>query len=218
MRLHLDLVGVKLRDTEEELQKLRSQEELQKLRNKEQLQKLRNTQEELQNTKQLVKKVEERIDALENKPFVYLWKIHGFRKLSRQAKTGYKDEIDSTPFHTSKLGYKVRINLCPNGYGEGKNTHLSIFIFIMKGDYDCILQWPFSKQVTFTLIHPKENPEDRDNISSTLKNEGKCDWNSRPTKNKNSVGTGFHKFVSHDKLMGGGYILDGTIFIEASIV
>ena len=187
MRLHLDLVGVKLRDTEEELQKLRNkgeelqklrntQEELQKLRNKEQLQTLRNTQEELHNTKQLVKKLEERINALEKKPFVYLWKIRGFHELLRQVKTGYEDEEKlSAPFYTSEFGYKVRMSLYPNGTGEGKNTHLSIFFYIMKGDYDSNLQWPFPKRVTFTLIDPKENPEDRDNISAILEKEGKTD-------------------------------------------
>ncbi|XP_068682696.1 TNF receptor-associated factor 4-like isoform X2 [Montipora foliosa] len=229
MRVHLDLVGVKLRDTEEELQKLRNkeeesqklrntQEELQKLRNKEQLQTLRNTQEELHNTKQLVKKLEERINAVEKKPFVYLWKIRGFHELLQQVKTGYEDEVKlSAPFYTSEFGYKVRMSLYPNGTGEGKNTHLSIFIYIMKGDYDSNLQWPFPKRVTFTLIDPKENSEDRDNISATLEKEGKTDWNSRPRKKENSVGMGFRKFVSH-KLMKGAYILNDTIFIEARIV
>ncbi|XP_068682840.1 TNF receptor-associated factor 4-like [Montipora foliosa] len=228
MRLHLDLVGVKLRDTEEELQKLRNkeeelqklwktQEELQKLRNKEQLQTLGDTQEELRNTKQLVKKLEERIGALEKKPFV--WKIRGFHELLRQVKTGYEDEIKlSAPFYTSEFGYKVRMSLYLNGNGKGKNTHLSIFIYIMKGDYDSNLQWPFPKRVTFTLIDPKENPEDRDNISLTLEKEGKGDWNSRPWKKENSVGMGFPKFVSHDKLKKGAYILNDTIFIEARIV
>ena len=218
MRLHLDLVGVKLRDTEEELQKLRNQEELQKLRNKEQLQKLKDTQEELHNTKQLVKKLEERIDALENKTGVYLWKIRGFHELLRQARAGHKDEIKSAPFYTSKFGYKVRMTLCPNGYGEGENTHLSIFIYIMKGNYDSILEWPFRKRITFTLIDQKENPGDRDNISSTLEKECRDDWNSRPKEKENGVSMGFHKFVSHDKLMKSGCILDDTIFIEARFV
>ncbi|XP_068731079.1 TNF receptor-associated factor 4-like [Montipora capricornis] len=229
MRLHLDLVGVKLRDTEEELQKFRNEEEelqklrnqkeeLQKLRNKEQLEKLRDTQEELRNTKQLVKKLQERINALENKPCVYLWKIRGFRELLRQARAGYKDEIKSAPFYTSEFGYKVRMSLYPNGNGEGKNTYLSIFIHIMKGDYDSVLEWPFRKRITFTLIDQKENPDDRDNISSTLEKEGRDDWNSRPKEKENGVSMGFHKFVSHDKLMKSGCILDDTIFIEARFV
>ncbi|XP_068683551.1 TNF receptor-associated factor 4-like [Montipora foliosa] len=197
MRLHLDLVCVKLRDTEEEL---------------------RNTEEELHNTKQLVKKLEEKIDALENKTGVFLWKIRGFDEILQQAKTGYEDEIKSAPFYTSEFGYKVRMSLYPNGNGKGKNTHLSIFIIIMKGDYDSILQWPFRKRVKFTLIEPKENPEDRNNISSTTESQNEGKWNSKPKTEENRVARGFPQFVSHDKLMKSGYILDDTIFIEARIV
>ncbi|XP_068683028.1 TNF receptor-associated factor 4-like isoform X2 [Montipora foliosa] len=190
MRLHLDLACVKLRDTEEGLR----------------------------NTKQLVKKLEERIDALENKTGVFLRKIRGFDEILQQAKTGYEDEIKSAPFYTSEFGYKVRMSLNPNGVGKGENTHLSIFIYIMKGDYDSILQWPFRKRVTFTLIEPKENPEDRNNISSIVVNLNEDEWNAKPRTEENSVGWGFSKFVSHDKLMKSGYILDDTIFIEARIV
>ena len=190
MRLHLDLACVKLRDTEEELH----------------------------NTKQLVKKLEERIDALENKTAIFLWKIRGFDEILQQAKTGYEDEIKSAPFYTSEFGYRVRMVLNPNGVGQGKNTHLSIGIKIMKGDYDSILQWPFRKRVTFTLIEPKENPEDRNNISSTTVNQNEEEWNSKPKTEENRLGWGFFRFVSHDKLMKSGYILDDTIFIEARIV
>ena len=204
MRLHLDFVIVKLRDTEEDL---RNTEE-----------ELRDTEEELRNTKQLVKKLEERIDALENKTGVYLWKIRGFHEILQQAKAGKTVVIKSAPFYTSEFGYKVRMCLYPNGDGKAKNSHLSIFICIMKGDHDSILQWPFSKQVTFTLIDPKESPEDRKNISLTLQKQGKGDWNSRPNTDENSESMGFPLFVSHDKLMESGYILDDSIFIKARII
>ncbi|XP_068683549.1 TNF receptor-associated factor 4-like isoform X1 [Montipora foliosa] len=197
MRLHLDLVCVKLRDTEEEL---------------------RNTEEELRDTKQLVKKLEESIDDFKNKTGVFLWKIRGFHEILQRAKTGDNVNIKSASFYTGEFGYKVRMNLYPNGNSEAKNTHLSIFIVIMKGDYDSILPWPFVKRVTFTLIDPKEDPKDRDNISCTLANYEEQDWNSRPKKGENGACRGYRKFVSHDRLMEGDYILDDTIFIEARIL
>ena len=33
-----------------------------------------------------------------------------------------------------------------------KKTHLSVFMVLMKGEYDAILRWPFNKKVKFTLI------------------------------------------------------------------
>lgn len=34
-----------------------------------------------------------------------------------------------------------------NGDGTGKRTHLSLFIVIMKGEYDALLPWPFRNKV-----------------------------------------------------------------------
>ena len=42
--------------------------------------------------------------------------------------------------------------------------HLSIFIFVMKGEHDAILPWGFSKKVTFTLIDQQDNPYQRQDI------------------------------------------------------
>ena len=45
----------------------------------------------------------------------------------------------------------------PNGDSDGKNTHLSVYVSLLKGKYDAILPWPFSKTVTFALIDQQEN-------------------------------------------------------------
>ena len=39
-----------------------------------------------------------------------------------------------------------------NGNGSGKETHLSLFLTVMRGDFDVLLKWPFSQTVTFTLL------------------------------------------------------------------
>ena len=67
-----------------------------------------------------------------------------FWDILRQAKTGKKYQIESDPFYTA--GYKLKVKIYPNGSGSGKNTHLSMFIVVMKGEYDAILPWPFKKK------------------------------------------------------------------------
>ena len=42
----------------------------------------------------------------------------------------------------------------PNGIKEGKGSHLSVFVAIVKGEYDNILGWPFKGKVTFGLRKP----------------------------------------------------------------
>ena len=237
---HLDLACTKLTNTEDELHNTKEDIDFAwtKLTNTEEelantkahldvaCTKLKNTEEELQNTKEqfkvITKKLHERIDALENnlKPyqepiFIYTWKINGFHRISEQAKTGNVDKIESDPFYTSEGGYKVILRLYPNGYSAGKNAHLSIYLKIMKGDFDPILKWPFAKRVTLTLIDQQENANDTENITATiLGNQKQQAWNSRPL-GESGVWRGLSNFVSHDVLMKRGYVQDDTIFIQA---
>lgn len=51
-------------------------------------------------------------------------------------------------FYTAKYGYKLCLRLYLNGDGTGKKTHLSLFIVIMKGEYDALLPWPFRNKVS----------------------------------------------------------------------
>jgi len=44
-----------------------------------------------------------------------------------------------------------------NGDGNGKGTHLSIFMEIQPGEYDALLPWPFAHEFTFTLFDQSTN-------------------------------------------------------------
>ena len=83
-----------------------------------------------------------------------LWKITDFHNRSQQAIIGKTRALHSAPCFTSKYGYKYCLRLYLNGDGMGKGTHLSLFLVIMKSEYDNVLQWPFQKNVKFlSLIH-----------------------------------------------------------------
>ena len=176
--------------------------------------KLTNTEEELRITRE---KQEQRMSALENRPGpyynVYTWKIGGFEEILRQAKTGGKVLIESDPFYTGECGYKFEMLLFPNGIDEGENTHLSLYLINIEGEYDAILQWPFPKRVTLTLIDQQENLYDRQSVSCTFI-KTRVTWKSRPKKGQESY-WGIPQFVSHVKLLRRAYIVDDTIFIQA---
>ena len=219
MRRHLDLACVKLSDTQAQLNS--TQEELNTTREelKETIRKLEekfnSTQEEFKET---TRKRDERFNDLENKlmqcPDVYTWKITGFNEVLRQAKTGKQEEIASIAFYN--CGYKFKISLNPNGHGSGKDTHLSIFFHLMKGEYDAILPWPFKKRITFTLIDQHENVNDRENIVMSLRaNPENMECFVRPVTDENS-GMGFD-FISHNKLMERRYIVDDTLFFQVQV-
>jgi len=155
--------------------------------------------------------IEDRIDALENRQ--YTWKIEGFEEILRRAKTGDNVWIDSDPFYTRECGYKFRMRLYPNGRAEGEKTHLSLSIVNIEGEYDAILQWPFPKEVTLTLIDQQGKLDDRQTVSRPLTGTGET-WRSRIKKGE-EIYNGLFKFVSHDELQKRAYIVEDAIFIQA---
>ena len=46
------------------------------------------------------------------------------------------------PFYTYAHGYKLSLQVVPNGHGNAKGTHVSVFLFLMEGEFDKDLQWP----------------------------------------------------------------------------
>ena len=188
MRLHLDLACVKLGDTQKKFE---------------------------ETTNKLEKKVmalEKRIHYFEEKCESFTWRIDSFSEVLRKAKSGEETKIESSPFY--RYGYKYKIELHPNGFDCGENTHLSVYLVIMKGEYDATLTWPFDKMFTFTLIDQQENEHNRENIVQSSSSDPKRKHFARPVKEQN-VGWGFPKFVSNEKLQKRRYIVDDTIFVQA---
>ena len=54
------------------------------------------------------------------------------------------DQVDcySNPFHSHDKGYKLSVHTYFGGCGFGKSTHLSVFLYLMKGPHDDELTWP----------------------------------------------------------------------------
>ena len=68
------------------------------------------------------------------------------------------DELFYSPlFYTSPGGYKMCIDVEANGNGDGRDTHISVYAFLMCGENDNNLPWPFTGTVTFMLLNQLEN-------------------------------------------------------------
>ena len=150
---------------------------------------------------------------------MFIWKIKCFSKLLRQAKAGEVLNTASPSFYSDRsesYGYKLQVRIDPNGDGSGKNTHLSVFIIVIEGEYDAILPWPFKKKVKFTLIDQQEDPAQRENITYVFI-PGDYPCFERPTSNENRAGHGFPEFISHEKLHSGRYIVGDTLFLQVEI-
>ena len=220
---HLDLACSKLKQVELECTKLK-ESELQLSDQLEQVElelsdKLKQVELECAECKESELQLSDKLKQVSDQvnSTLFTWRIQNFDQSLQAAKEGSKERLHSEPFYTSPQKYKMKIQLCPNGSGEAKNTHLSVFITIIKGEYDAILPWPFLPQVTFTLIDQQEDTSQRENVVMSFKaNPSLMESFARPVGDQNS-GTGYGNFVSHEKLQTRRYIVDNTIFLKAKI-
>ena len=141
-----------------------------------------------------------------------IWKIPQFSQRMSDALTGKNTSIFSLPFYTGRYGYKMCLRLYILGDGIGKNSHMSLFFVIMKGEFDNILQWPFTHKVTFKLINQTGGRDiidifQPDPMSSSF----------RKPKSAMNIASGCPRFVSHTELKNGDFIKDDTVVIECSM-
>ena len=223
---HLALACVKLNNTQEQL--ANTQVEL----NKTQIQ-LNNTQTQLNNSQETTVELVRKVDLLErqlkeklNEKQVneavhkvmqmktrFIWKIDNFSEMLRKAKRDEKFKIRSQPFYTHSCGYKLQLSLYPNGNGSGTNSHLSVYISVLKGEYDALLPWPVKITLKITLIDQQPSEILQDNVESCITNT----VSERPNfASRNSRGS--HEFLSQDKLMTRCYLERDTLFLRVDVV
>uniref|UniRef100_A0A8C4WSU8 MATH domain-containing protein n=1 Tax=Gopherus evgoodei TaxID=1825980 RepID=A0A8C4WSU8_9SAUR len=95
-----------------------------------------------------------RVEALEQTSYngQFLWRLPDIGRKMQQALSRQTPALTSPPFYTGRYGYKLCLKVYLNGDGTGAGTHISLFLVLMRGEYDCWLKWPFHHKVTFTLL------------------------------------------------------------------
>ena len=151
-----------------------------------------------------------------------MWRIDDFNKLLGSAKSNEITRIESSPFYS--CGYKCRLKMNPNGFSNGKGTHLSLYMIMMRGENDATLEWPFRKTVIFTLIDQQETDASKQNIVESFhvphpeRDPRLLEQLKRPVSVQNSSRFGYNKFVSHKALQERRYIADDAILIQVAFI
>ena len=137
-------------------------------------------------------------------------------------------------------------SVCPTGHASGSGNHLSVYIGLVKGDYDNILEWPFRYPVTVTLLDQCTDIEKRQHLSESFIPSSTWKHFQKPCQNlsgksgelgmlpisrgtdasdiilggahwEQSMGFGYPRFVSHDVLKYSSFIKDDAIFLKVSV-
>jgi hypothetical protein len=146
----------------------------------------------------------------------YLWRITNIHELFRNAKNSPQPIYVTSPsFYTSKYGYKLSLRLYLNGDKLARDTYVSLYITVMFGDYDSLLQWPFSYPITLCLY---DRSSKHDHVVHTLTPDITSPCFERPRMIANKSG-GIPEFCPLWKVFSKefGYVRQDEMFIKAFV-
>ena len=129
----------------------------------------------------------------------------------------------SPSFYSHTGGYKLCLRVDASGDGNGQDTHTSIFVCLMRGEYDFYLQWPFCGEVTVEILNQLDDYNHYSKVVTFPENMPHT-CGSRVTESERSkTGFGFDTFVSHHRLdfdpdANTQYLVDDCLFIRVAKV
>ena len=124
--------------------------------------------------------------------------------------------VYSPPFYSWEHGYKMKLQVYPNGFGRGMGTELSVFVIITKGEYDAILPWPFNRIVMITLLSQQRDKEG-DLVKTVDFSDASLSSKQKPAAERTN-GYGKFDFISLKTLAHSSYLVNDTIFLQVKVL
>ena len=124
------------------------------------------------------------------------------------------------PFYTDPKGYKMVICIDPNGYDEHKGTHVSVWIYLMRGEYDDQLKFPFKGTIKFELLNQLE---DKNHHCKSFTHDGTLDCSKRVIDGERSIkANGVQAFIrqgdlGHNTTKNCQYLQDDCLVFRISV-
>ena len=106
----------------------------------------------------------------------------------------------SPSFYSNIGGYKMCLRVDANGAEFGADTHVTVGVYLMRGEYDDNLIWPFRGDVTLHLVNRKV---DKGHVegTATFEESDPGDVAGRVTEGVRAPrGQGLPQFISHSTL------------------
>nr|UCK81548.1 TNF receptor-associated factor 6-like protein [Arenicola marina] len=148
---------------------------------------------------------------------VYIWCIRDFRQKQREAQEGKVTAVHSSGFYTSFYGYKMCLRVNPNGVESGLGTHLSLFIHLMQGEYDELLEWPFRGRITLSIMDQRQPRDRSQHLTEVLAAKPHLAAFQRPISRRNHKGFGYIEFAQLSQLSSAAYVKNDTLYIRATV-
>ena len=154
---------------------------------------------------------------------VIIWKIPSVKFVFDSAKVARPSSdpliepatsFSSPIFRTHPHGYNFFIKLYPYGIGPATGKCASILFTLFPGDYDNLLQWPFTKIIHIGI---RDQLDPMNTWMKTIKPDQDPAYKKPTMSTKTGAATILiNNFIPHSKLFcqTEGFIIDGASFIE----
>uniref|UniRef100_A0AC35G6N5 MATH domain-containing protein n=1 Tax=Panagrolaimus sp. PS1159 TaxID=55785 RepID=A0AC35G6N5_9BILA len=149
----------------------------------------------------------------------FIWKITNWSekiKLAKDKKMPW--QLSPSFYSEEEMGYHLIAMIAPFGYSKEFGKSLAIYIEITEGENDRILEWPFSKNIKFTLFTQNPSINQNQSINCEIKeNElpNENEYRRQPKKDKPNQSFGITEFCSLKDLEN--YSKNDEIYIGINI-
>ena len=131
-----------------------------------------------------------------------------------------KEAWYSIPFFAFNRGYQMQLYVSTAGYGDSKGTHVSVYLYLMKGPHDDELEqsghWPLRGTFTIELLNQLNNS---DHCSHMVQfHHHLCEECTNRVLDEviAQSGLGRQQFISHHTLYNNGYMESDSLIFRVS--
>ncbi|KAH9519291.1 TNF receptor-associated factor 5 [Bulinus truncatus] len=144
---------------------------------------------------------------------IFKWTVTEYTRKLVEEQTNISAKQVSSPFYLSHCGYRCQLETYLNGNGTAKNRCMSVFLRVIKGDYDRNLVWPVNVNLEIVLINQSETRNE------SLKASGNQFQYQKPSgvTGAESESWGLVEFVTHDVIRSRNYIRDDQIMFKCRL-
>lgn len=133
----------------------------------------------------------------------------------------------SAPFFTHDAGYKMCLRVMANGNGDGrgsgKGTHISAHFYLMQGEHDSTLVWPYNGKLVIEILNQLEDKHHyrREVViddSATMKVRVRVRDRSRAAQGRGKSELIAHTDVLYNSEKNQQYLVDGVLYFRLSVL
>ena len=111
------------------------------------------------------------------------------------------------------------MRIFPNGIHDEDGRHIGLFVGIMQGEYDTLLEWPFCGRISLTIKDQSTDVHDfRQDISGTfVANRNQAAFQKPTATGRYKTLYGYAEFAPITIVCAPQYSIDDTVMIQIEI-